>query len=153
VYPSLTGALSAVAGDDVLPCPYEPEQYVITRLECCGDTHGWHWDDYAFALVWIVECPPAADGGIVQGVPGTRWNKDRPRIQQILENNPVHSWEVRPGEAYLMRTDTTLHRVHPITNGRRTIVNMAYACRDDLAKRPSHETMDTLWASAPTDHE
>jgi hypothetical protein len=58
--------------------------------------------------------------------------------------------ELLPGELYLMRTDTTLHRVYPIRAGRRLIVNMAYASRADLTKDVSHETMDTLWAGGPT---
>lgn len=81
---------------------------IITRLERAGDSHGWHWDDYAFALVWVVECPPPADGGSVQGVPRTRWNKREPGGPD-LASHPIHSWYLQPGDAYLMRTDTTLH--------------------------------------------
>jgi predicted 2-oxoglutarate/Fe(II)-dependent dioxygenase YbiX len=51
-----------------------------------------------------------------------------------------------PGDLYLMRTDTTLHRVYPITGGRRVIVNMAYAAARDLARPITHETMDSLWS-------
>jgi hypothetical protein len=54
---TLRRALSLVAGEPLLPCPYRPERYVITRLERSGDTHGWHWDDYAFALVWVHRVP------------------------------------------------------------------------------------------------
>jgi hypothetical protein len=46
---------------------------------------------------------------------------------------------------YLIRTDTTIHRVYPITRGRRLIVNMSYASRNDLTKQISHETIDNLW--------
>ena len=48
-----------------------------------------------------------------------------------------------------MRTDTTLHRVYPVTSGRRVIVNMGYAARGDLTKQISHETMDNLWPAGP----
>ncbi|GIJ79305.1 hypothetical protein [Micromonospora phaseoli] len=147
---TLLALLSEVAGEAVLPCPYEPEQYVITRLEKVGDTHGWHWDDYAFALVWIIECPEVEHGGFVQCVPGTKWNKENPEIHRALLAGPTYSASFVPGDLYLMRTDTTLHRVYPITGGVRTIINMGYAATTDLERRISHETMDALWAdSAP----
>lgn len=142
---TLLELLAAVANEPVHLCPYQPEQYVITGLEKEGDTHGWHWDDYAFALVWIVECPPVEDGGFVQWVPGTTWNKDRPAISRAFTSRPIYSAELAPGDLYLMRTDTSLHRVYPLRNGRRRILNMGYASTADLSKDLSHETMDRLW--------
>src|SRR5882757_6508419 len=62
----ILAALQRVAGEEVHPCPYEPEQFVITELEKSGDTHGWHWDDYSFALVAIIACPPLEEGGFIQ---------------------------------------------------------------------------------------
>lgn len=49
--PALRAVLTIIAGEEVLECPYEPEQFLITALDQHGDTHGWHWDDYSFALV------------------------------------------------------------------------------------------------------
>jgi hypothetical protein len=141
-------ALSEVAGEEVLECPYEPEQYVITELVEAGDTHGWHWDDYSFALVWVIACPPLKDGGFVQCVPRTTWNKTDPQLHRQFVTQPIYSIELFPGDLYFIRTDTTLHRVYPISNGRRLIVNMGYAARRDLVKDLSHETMDNLWAGA-----
>ncbi|MEU1332933.1 ArpA protein [Streptomyces sp. NPDC005865] len=143
--PDLLAALTRVAGEPVLPCPYEPERYVITELEQSGDTHGWHWDDYSFALVWVVACPPAEHGGFVQCVPRTYWNKQDPQLHRQFIAQPIHSFELRPGDLYLMRTDTTLHRVYPLSRGRRLIINMGYASQADLHKPISHETMDGLW--------
>ncbi|MFJ2770471.1 ArpA protein [Streptomyces sp. NPDC087300] len=142
---ALLDALGKVAGEPVLPCPYEPERYVITELEQSGDTHGWHWDDYSFALVWVVACPPAEHGGFVQCVPRTYWNKKDPQLHRQFLAQPIHSFELLPGDLYLMRTDTTLHRVYPLTGGRRLIINMGYASQGDLHKQISHETMDGLW--------
>ncbi|MFF3227097.1 hypothetical protein ACFYV7_30170 [Nocardia suismassiliense] len=142
----LRGMLGQITGEAVLECPYQPEQYVITELSADGDTHGWHWDDYSFALVWIIECPPLADGGFVQCVPHTTWNKADPQLHRQFIDNPIYSHELLPGDLYLMRTDTGLHRVYPIRSGRRLIINMAYASQTDLNKQISHETMDTLWA-------
>ncbi|WP_214106912.1 HalD/BesD family halogenase [Acrocarpospora catenulata] len=145
---TLVGLLAELVGEPVLACPYEPEQYVITRLERSGDTHGWHWDDYSFALVWVIECPPAEDGGFVQCVPGTTWDKANPSINRALLSNPTHSFEVLPGDLYVMRTNTTLHRVYPLSSGVRTIINMGYAAKTDLETVVSHETMDALWADS-----
>ncbi len=148
--PDLRAALTAIAGEDVLACPYEPERFVITELTESGDTHGWHWDDYSFALVWVIDCPAPEFGGFVQCVPNTLWDKGNPRIHEQFIANPIHSFGLAPGDLYLMRTDTTLHRVYPITGGRRLIVNMAFAARRDLAKPVSHETMETLWSPPRT---
>jgi hypothetical protein len=146
--PALREVLATIAGAEVLECPYEPEQFVITALEQAGDTHGWHWDDYSFALVWVIDCPPVADGGFVQYVPRTEWDKNNPQLHRWFITRPIYSIELVPGDVYLMRTDTTMHRVYPITGGRRLIVNMGYASHNDLTKQISHETMDNLW---PTD--
>ncbi|WIM99837.1 hypothetical protein ACTOB_003502 [Actinoplanes oblitus] len=141
------GALGSVAGEAVLECPYEPEHYVITHLERSGDTHGWHWDDYSFGVILVVDCPEVAGGGFVQTVPNTSWDKSNPQVFKQLVNNPINSYELRPGDIYLLRTDTTLHRVHPLEPGaKRTIINMAYAAERDFQKEISHETMEDLFA-------
>ncbi|MEU3371153.1 ArpA protein [Streptomyces sp. NPDC006660] len=142
----LREALSVIAGEDVLECPYAPEQFVITELTRSGDTHGWHWDDYSFALVWVIDCPPLEQGGFIQCVPRTEWDKENPQLHRSFVSRPIHSAELRPGDLYFLRSDTTLHRVYPVTGGRRLIVNMGYAARRDLVKPLSHETMDALWA-------
>ena len=144
--PGLRAALAAIAGEEVLECPYLPERFVITELKESGDTHGWHWDDYSFALVWIVDCPPITHGGFVQCVPRTAWDKTDPQLHKWFVTRPIHSLELFPGDLYLMRTNTTLHRVYPITGGRRVIVNMAYASTGDLVRPITHETMDDLWS-------
>ncbi|WP_435832966.1 HalD/BesD family halogenase [Nocardia vinacea] len=140
-----TQLLSAVAGEPVFPCPYEPEQFVITRLEEVGDTHGWHWDDYSFALVWVAKCLRPTMAG--------SWSASRTRRRQgAARGSPASAGssgtqvDGRCGDVYLMRTNTTLHRVCPIRGGRRTIVNMAFASAGELNAVVSHETMDSLWS-------
>ncbi|MFD4433271.1 hypothetical protein [Nocardia sp. NPDC058497] len=147
----LLRVLSSIAGTPLFPCPYGPERFVITRLEQPGDTHGWHWDDYGFALVWVAEVPDPVDGGFVESVPDTSWDKQRPGIEEILRSRRVHRLDLSGGDVYLMRTDTTLHRVHPIRRGRRTIVNMAFARHDELCRPTTHETMDALWSTPRTE--
>lgn len=145
----LRRALGEICGETVFVCPYEPERFVITCLERSGDTHGWHWDDFSFALVWVLECPPMEQGGFVQCVPNTHWDKEHPEIFHAMASSVTYTVELRPGDLYVMRTDTTLHRVYPIQAGRRVIINMGYAAARDFAKNISHETMDTLWAATP----
>lgn len=142
-------AMSAVAGEPVHPCPWEPEQYIITCLEKNGDTHGWHWDDYTYALVWVVEAPPVSHGGFVQCVPGTRWNKENPEVNRYLVSRPIYSLELFPGDIYLMKTNTTMHRVHPVKGGRRQIINMSYASTSDLSLQVDHETMSYFRGVVP----
>lgn len=137
--------LARIAREPVHLCPYEPEQYVVTHLEQGGDTHGWHWDDYAFALVWVAECPSIDDGGFVQCVPRTTWDKSNPRINAQMASSVIYTLELGKGDVYFMRTDTTLHRVAPVERGVRTIVNMGFASSADLKRTIDHGTMDTLW--------
>lgn len=144
---ALREVLSRVAREPVHLCPYEPERFVITHLETGGDTHGWHWDDYAFALVWVAHAPPIDDGGFVQCVPRTAWDKDNPRLYRQMASSVIHTIELRSHDVYFMRTDTTLHRVAPVERGHRTIVNMGFASTENLATPINHETMDRLWAA------
>ncbi|MDC0710242.1 hypothetical protein POL68_17325 [Stigmatella sp. ncwal1] len=144
----LLSALSRITGGPVLPCPYNDEQYVITQIHQPGDTHGWHWDDYSYALVWIIDCPPVELGGFVQCVPHTKWNKSSPRLCEAFIDRPIYSVALAPGDLYFLRADTTLHRVYPLLKAcRRVILNMAFASSANLEKPVSHETMDALWAS------
>lgn len=94
----------------------------------------------------MAETPSAVDGGFVECVPDTVWDKQSPGVEQILRERAVYRLAAAPGEVYLMRARTTLHRVYPIFRGRRTIVNMAFASKDELRRPVSHETMDALWS-------
>ena len=55
--------LEYIAGEPLFPCPLKDEEFLITRQEKKGDTHGWHWGDFTFALIWILETPPLEYGG------------------------------------------------------------------------------------------
>ncbi|MFI6870330.1 hypothetical protein [Nocardia sp. NPDC050406] len=122
--------LSVVAAESVLSCP-EPQRYAVTRVHH-DETPQWHWDDWSFALVLVVECPPLEEGGFVQTVPHTRRDRLGSEVHRTLTRNPIHSWELHPGDLYLMRTATTLHRVYPFEHGRRTIMTMCFATRAEL---------------------
>ncbi|MCK1387662.1 hypothetical protein [Bradyrhizobium sp. 21] len=145
---ALRAMLGEIAGEPLFTCPFDDEQYVITCLEQPGDTHGWHWDDYSFALVWVIQAPPVELGGFVQCVGNTVWNKSNPRVAAALAGGVTRSYPVGSGQVYLMRTDITLHRVYPLLQPTvRIIANMAWASTRNLAQTISHETVDALWSA------
>ncbi|MFF7181297.1 hypothetical protein [Streptomyces sp. NPDC008121] len=142
----LLGFVSDIVGEQVHSCPYAGEHYVISRLGRSGDTHGWHWDDYTYGIILVLEAPHYTEGGFVQAVPHTSWDKENPDVYGALISSQVRSYALEAGDAYVVKTNTTMHRVHPIRGeGRRTIVNMTLASSEDLTKSLTHETNDTLF--------
>jgi hypothetical protein len=143
----LLALLSGVAGEAVVPVPYEPEELIATRLESAGDTHGWHWDDYGFALVWVLRAPPPSDGAALEFVTGVPWCKTDPRLEAILADRVPVRAHVAGGTVYLLRTDTTLHRVTPLRRDvRRDALCFSYAAACDVARNVSHETLEAILA-------
>jgi hypothetical protein len=143
----LLALLSDVAGEAVVPVPYEPEELIATRLESAGDTHGWHWDDYGFALVWVLRAPPPSDGATLEFVTGVPWCKTDPRLEAILADRVPVRAHVAGGTVYLLRTDTTLHRVTPLRRDvRRDALCFSYAAACDVARNVSHETLEAILA-------
>lgn len=145
--PMVRRLFEIITGERFTTCPYTPEEYIINCLYRVADTHGWHWDDYKYGVVFAVETPPAESGGYVQVVPNTFWNKDKPSVEAALFSGPAYAFRLEPGDAYILRTDTGMHRVSPIQEGTsRVVVNMVWAAMDELDKPTSHETMETLFA-------
>ena len=141
----LLALVANVAGEVVVPVPYVPEEFIATRLERTGDTHGWHWDDYAYALVWIAGAPPATAGAALERVTGVPWDKTRPGIEAVLaERTPLRA-HVPAGSVYLLRADTTLHRVAPLLcDARRDALCFSYAPARDIERAVTHETLDAI---------
>src|SRR3546814_5519368 len=105
-------------------------QLVMARQERKGDTHGLHWVDYSFALIWILQAPPIEVGGLLQCVPHTSWNKEKPRVNEYLCRYPVDTYYFSSGDVYFLRTDTTLHGTVPLReDATRVMFNMTYAGR------------------------
>ena len=145
----LLALLSAIAGEQVVPVPYAPEELIATRLEAAGDTHGWHWDDYGFALVWVLCAPARADGAALEYVTGVPWCKAAPRVDAILaQREPVQA-HLPAGTVYLLRADTTLHRIAPLRrDARRDAVCFSYAAAHELTRDVSHETLEAILTPA-----
>ncbi|MGV9567156.1 HalD/BesD family halogenase [Streptomyces sp. NPDC003480] len=132
-HPDLVRALEDIAGERLYPCPKSDENFLITRQERRGDTHGWHWGDFSFALIWVVQAPPIDVGGLLQCVPHTSWDKSSPQIHRYLVDNPIHTYHFASGDVYFLRTDTTLHRTVPLReDATRIILNMTWAGARDL---------------------
>lgn len=132
---NLLGLLSRIAGTEVISQVSADEEFLITRQEKKGDTHGWHWGDYSFALIWIIETPPISCGGMLQCIPHTYWDKNNPRINEILSNHPISTYGFSTGDIYFLRTDTTLHRTVPLNDDvTRIILNMTWADKRLIGK-------------------
>ncbi|MFE5623510.1 hypothetical protein ACFQ8S_15730 [Streptomyces virginiae] len=114
--------LAWIAGIDAEPVRDPLERYVVNILHRPGDTHGAHTDDYPLALVLFADAPAdAADGGLLEYAPHT------PTLD-ALDTPAVRTARHDPGDAYLLRSDTTAHRVTPLRRPgiRRSVVNFAY---------------------------
>lgn len=143
---AVKGYLGAIARDTLKPC-IKDEEYIIAKLEKQGDTHGWHWGDYPYTMIWIIEAPEIDKGGLLQCIPHTEWNKKNPRINWFLANNPIKSYYHATGEVYFLKSDTTLHRVTPIeTEGTiRIILNTCWASIRDERGNFEHETLNAAF--------
>lgn len=141
---ALLDVLSSIANSNVMTSVSKDEEFLITQQDRKGDTHGWHWGDYSFALIWIIETPPVAQGGMLQCVPHTTWNKASPRIHDFLCNNPISTYGFVTGDIYFLRTDTTLHRTIPLNqDATRIILNMTFA--DELYANKALHGDDRWW--------
>jgi hypothetical protein len=143
---SLRDTLSRIAGEAVLDCPWDGEKYAILHQHKKGDTHGWHWGDFSFAIVWLIEAPDLKYGGALQCIPHTVWDKSNPRVMDYLLANPIRTYGNVTRDLYFFRTDTTLHRTIPLSEDKtRIILNTTFAGERDLAKNVTHETMGAMF--------
>jgi len=148
--PSLASTIERIAGEAPHPCPADDEEFLITRQERAGDTHGWHWGDFSFALIWIIDTPDIEYGGMLQCVPHTKWDKSDPQINRYLCANLIATYGFVPGDIYLLRTDTTLHRTVPLTRDEtRIILNMTFASDKDLQRGLTGQ--DRWWEDSQAD--
>ncbi|MHB8467914.1 MAG: HalD/BesD family halogenase [Acidimicrobiales bacterium] len=143
----LLHALGCIAGERLHACPLKDEEFLISRHEKAGDTHGWHWGDFSFALIWVLLAPELDDGGLLQCVPHTKWDKSSPRILRYLCDNPINTYYFASGDIYFLRTDTTLHRTIPLQRDvTRIMLNMTWASGTDLERTLTED--DRWWENA-----
>jgi len=138
--------ISKITSSKVMRLPWKGERYVINGLSEEKDTHGWHWDDYSFAMVFIAKAPIREHGGFVQCISDTTWNRSKPDIKKILSTHNPTSYYYNSGSFYLMKSDTTLHRVAPITSETsRVAIAMSWCTEEDLLKDIDHKTVYELY--------
>lgn len=143
----LRGLFEKIAECQFNRCPYTPEEFIINALFKSGNTHGWHWDDYKYGIVFAVEVPKKENGGYVQVVANSRWDRQRPSVEDVLFKSVIHSFRLEPGDAYIIRTDTSMHRVSEVSEGaRRIVVNMVWAASDEVDRVIDHSTMEELFS-------
>jgi hypothetical protein len=143
---AMMGFLSRLAAQPVVQCPWDEEKYIAIRQHKKGDTHGWHWGDFSFTVIWIIEAPSAEFGGQLQTIPHTDWNKEDPRVEEYLEERPITTRGHVTGDIYFLRSDTTLHRTIPLNADRtRVILNTCWGSESDAKKEPTHETMHAMF--------
>ncbi|GGX41019.1 HalD/BesD family halogenase [Streptomyces chryseus] len=136
----LLALLTALHEVDVLPVQEPVERHVLNILHNPGDTHGAHTDDFPLALVLFIEAPEAStDGGLLEFNPGRR---DLGALNEPGARQLHH----QAGDAYLLRSDLTAHRVTPLNRPgtRRTVLNFAYTTEDH--RTPATNSAHRLYA-------
>ncbi|WP_424851842.1 HalD/BesD family halogenase [Streptomyces sp. SAI-170] len=123
----LLALLGAIADLDAVPVRDPLERHVINMLHEPGDTHGAHTDDYPLALVLFVQAPAdPADGGLLE------FASHAHHLSALRRTEALRRAHHTPGDGYLLRSDTTPHRVTPLRRAglRRTVLNCAYTTPD-----------------------
>lgn len=139
--PYIKKLIQGLTGDEIIGIPWIWDEFIINSQHKAGDTHGWHWGDYPFTIIWVVQATPIHTGGLLECVPHTNWNKKNPRINNLIAENPIESHFHETGDVYLLKTDTTLHRVSPLTEDvQRIILNTAFERARDKDRHVEHET-------------
>ncbi len=139
--PPLLKFLGELAKESIIPNPWEYEKFIINRQEKTGDTHGWHWGDYPYSMIWIIQAPDMSCGGLLECIPHTYWDKKELMIQEHVLQNPISTRAHIAGDIYVLKSDTTLHRVTPLVkDATRIIVNMAWEREMDRDRAVTHET-------------
>lgn len=117
--------LRQVTLPSLIGLPDSVERHVANYLHRPGDTHGAHFDEHPVALVLFVEAPGSPDdGGILEYVANAA-------SLLTLRTGSVKRAFHRPGDGYILRSDTSAHRVTPLKrNARRVVLNFAYTTPD-----------------------
>ncbi|MEW5545726.1 HalD/BesD family halogenase [Pseudomonas soli] len=138
--------LRLLANNSVIACPYEPEQIVVNRMDEVGDTHGWHWDDYTYSLVLVLEAPQAHSGAQVEYVDGTQWDKKSAKVEHYLNTLAVNSLKLQSGSAYVLLGKRVMHRVSPLmTKDLRKIICFSYAVEEERFTEIDHGSMENIY--------
>ena len=144
---ALFDVLCRITNDEVIKAPFEPEEIVINCMQKPEDEHGWHWDDYQYSLLWILRAPRKGNGGLVEFVPNTAWDKENPRIEEYLRQGPIYREYIPQGTFYLINGAQNMHRVSPLKEyDLRLISCFSYASASERDRVVSHESMEEIYS-------
>lgn len=144
--PELTRFFRALVGSELIVAPYEPEQVVVNRMDQVGDTHGWHWDDYSYSVVFVLAAPQRDNGAQVECVDGTSWDKNAARVEHYLRTMPVRSLDLSVGSAYVLLGKRVMHRVSPMLQAdTRQIICFTYATPAERLVPIDHGSMQDIY--------
>lgn len=151
---ALRDFLSQIVGETLEKVPYQPEEFILNRQSAPGDTHGWHWDDYAYALILVLEAPDPLMGGRVEYVPCVEWQKDNTEqyLRDLLTVKSTRSDYIKAGQCYLSKANTMLHRVTPLTGPTtRSVVVITFASPEDMVSDSiTHHSMEDIYPESTT---
>lgn len=118
--PAFLDLMSAVYGEQLVPLTDDIDRYVLNILKQGNDTFGGHFDDYPVSVVLIIEAPSVEFGGFPQLVPRATSLKE-------LGSDNVIDVALSSGDVYMLKADTTAHRVSPLrADVNRIAINLAY---------------------------
>jgi hypothetical protein len=113
--------LEAIAGIELLDVPDQVGRFVINYLDQPGDVHGAHFDDHPLAFVMFLEAPPPEVGGHLEMLA-------KAVTLDEIESERTRRYSHSAGDCYVLRADTSAHRVTPLARrDRRVVLNMAFA--------------------------
>lgn len=119
--------LGSIAGEGLVSCQ-DRGQYLISRLNYPDDAHGWHWGDYPYTLVWIIEAPEDPEGGdVLQCAPYSSGKQDDLHVWEYSLESPGVACRHLKGDVYFLNSGTTLHHLVPIQrNATRIILSTSW---------------------------
>jgi hypothetical protein len=144
----------SVVGTEVHRCQHDHEFMVANFMTEHGDSHGWHVDDPAYALVVVLDAPPLERGGCLEFIAHWQiickaWGEPSDRdvgrlVARAREQGHIEVRHHARGDGYLLTASTSLHRVTPIVGpaARRAVLNMAY---QDVACQSYGHTATVLY--------
>lgn len=144
--------LSAVVGSRLLLSQQQDAFMTINHLEGDGDTQGWHLDDGSTAVIYAFSTPDEGEGGALEYIPG--WPDymtaiDTPEglsVQSVVDvarkQGLVRSLHLTANTMYILKSDTSLHRVTPLINPKRSRTVVAAGYESQRVRVYSHTGSD-----------
>jgi|GEM_PF-4975299 len=149
---SVVSFLSKVVGQN-LHLNGQPDAFMaINCLKHDGDTQGWHLDDGSHAVVYCFSSPQLNGGGNLEYI--RNWpslmaeltNSDPPSVAAGLETAKerglLSTLRLQPNSMYILRSNTTLHRVAPLRQPSRSRTVLAAGYEVERVKAYSHTGAD-----------